>query len=255
MGTVALGISGCGGPPPNPAELKIAAAADLKFALDEVVAAFRTAEPDVAVKVTFGASGNLCAQIENGAPFDVFLSADVVYPRRLIQEGMAREDSLFPYAIGHLVLWVPSSSPIDLAAGAAAVLDPAARKVAIANPEHAPYGRAAVAALKSLGVYEAVAPRLVRGENVAQTAQFVETGAADIGVIALSLALAPPMKTKGRYWEIPTSAHPPLEQAGVVIAATQHPREAAAFREFMRSAKARAILARYGFVLPPGSTP
>src|SRR4029077_6100604 len=133
------------------------------------------------------------------APFDIFFSADIDYPRKLIDAGLADADSEFLYAEGRSVGWVPNSSPLDLETlGIRAVADPSVRKVAIANPQHAPYGRAAEAALKTLGAYDAVKDRLVFGENIAQAAQFVESGAADVGLIALSLALSPAMKDKGR---------------------------------------------------------
>jgi molybdate transport system substrate-binding protein len=199
-----------------PKPLLIAAAADLKFALDEVLVEFGKAHPEHAAKPTYGSSGTLFAQIDNGGPFDLYLSADVKFPRRLIERGRAT-DSLFPYAIGHLVVWVPKESKIDVTQlGAKALLDPSIRKIAVANPEVAPYGAAAVAAMKQLGVYEAVVSKLVLGENVAQTAQFVQSGAADVGLISLSLALSPKLKDSGRYWKVPAKSFPKLEQAGVI---------------------------------------
>lgn len=235
----------------KPAELFVAAAADLKFALEDVVKGFEKAHPDIDVKTTYGSSGTLCAQIENGAPFDIFLAADMSYPDKLIKAGKADAATKFLYATGHLVIWVPTGSKIDVAKlGAQSVLAPEAKKVAIANPEHAPYGRAAVAALKSLGVYDAVKPQLVLGENIAQTAQFVQTGAADIGVIALSLALAPPMKDKGAFWEVPLSAYPTMNQGGVVTTASAHPQEALLLEAWILSPEAAKVLEGYGFLLP-----
>ena len=234
-----------------PKPLLIAAAADLKFALDEVLAEFRKAHPEHEAKPAYGSSGTLFAQLDNGAPFDVFLSADGKFPRQLIERGKAEKDSLFFYAIGHLVVWVPRDSKLDVAAlGARALLDASVRKVAIANPEVAPYGAAAVAALKKLGVHEAVSAKLVLGENVAQAAQFVESGAADAGVISLSLALAPKMREAGRYWEVPVDAFPKLEQAGVIRTGAANRAGAAQLREFLTSPAGRDILRRYGFVLP-----
>ena len=234
-----------------PKPLLIAAAADLKFALDEVLAEFRKAHPEHEAKPTYGSSGTLFAQFDNGAPFDLFLSADGKFPRQLIERGKAEKDSLFFYAIGHLVVWVPRDSKLDVAAlGARALLDASVRKVAIANPEVAPYGAAAVAALKKLGVHEAVSAKLVLGENVAQAAQFVESGAADAGVISLSLALAPKMREAGRYWEVPVDAFPKLEQAGVIRTGAANRAGAAQLREFLTSPAGRDILRRYGFVLP-----
>ena len=235
----------------NPKPLLIAAAADLKFALDEVLAEFRKAHPDHDPRPTYGSSGTLFAQIDNGAPFDLFLSADVKFPRQLIERGKAEKDSLFLYAIGHVVVWVPKESKLDLATlGAKALLDPSVRKIAIANPDVAPYGAAAVAALKHLGLHGAVSAKLVLGENVAQAAQFVQSGAADAGVISLSLALSPKMKDTGRHWEIPADSFPKLEQAGVIRSGTTNRQGALLLREFLRASAGRAILQRYGFAIP-----
>src|SRR5581483_4673842 len=196
----------------------VAAAADLQFALADVVTAFERLRPDIAVNVTYGSSGHFLAQLSQGAPFDLFLSADVSYPRQLVEQGRAVPDSTFVYAVGRLVVWVPNDSPLDVnALGIRAMLDPGVRKVAIANPKHAPYGRAAEAALKHAAVYDRVKGRLVYGENIAQAAQFVETGAADVGIIALSLALSPTMRDRGRYWPVPADAYPRLEQGGCVL--------------------------------------
>jgi molybdate transport system substrate-binding protein len=232
-------------------EVRVAAASDLKFALVDLVAAFKKRSPGITVTTTIGSSGNFFAQLSNKAPFDLFLSADIDFPRKLADAGLADEDSLFLYAVGHLVLWVPNDSPLDIEArGAEALLDPAARKIAIANPRHAPYGRGAEAALKSLGVYDAVAPRLVLGDNVAQTAQFVESGAADAGIIALSLAIAPALRDKGRSWEIPLDKHPAIEQGGAILSWARDPGAAREFREYLLSDDGKAILKRFGFYLP-----
>jgi molybdate transport system substrate-binding protein len=238
----------------KPGTVLVAAAADLKFALDEIIAEFKKAHPEFAPEPTYGSSGTLFAQIDNGAPFDLFLAADSRYPRRLIEAGRAEADSLFVYAIGHVVIWARKESPIDWAkVGASGLLDERVRKVAIANPEVAPYGAAAVAALKHFKVHEAIASKLVLGENVAQTAQFVESGAADAGLISLSLAVAPKMKEAGRYWEAPVDSYPVLEQAGVIPNKGRNRAGAAALREFLVSARGREILRRYGFALPAGA--
>lgn len=230
-------------------KLTVAAAADLRFALDELAVQFRAAHPGVALAVTYGSSGNFFAQIQNGAPFDVFLSADADYPRRLIAAGLAKPDSLFLYGIGRIVLWVPAGSPVDPSLGTGALEALSVHHIAIANPEHAPYGRAAVAALHSLGAYDRVSPKLVLGENVAQAFQFVESGAAEAGIVALSLALAPAARGHGRYWELPAGAYPKIEQGGVILnRAPAGP--AAQFRAFLLSADARRILQRYGFAPP-----
>ena len=230
--------------------LTVAAAADMKFALEDCSTVFRKDNPGIEVKVSYGSSGNFCTQIENGAPFDLFLSADKKYPEKLVAGGHAAADSLFPYAVGRLVVWVPKDSPIDVAKlGVASLKDPAARKVAIANPEHAPYGEAAVAAMKSLGVYDDVKDKLVLGDNIAQTAQFVESGAADIGIIALSLAVAPVMADKGRYWEVPLSAFPKMVQAGVITSQAANLADARKLEDFLKSPAGNEILKKFGFIL------
>ena len=231
-------------------KLTVAAAADLRFALDELASQFRAAHPEVDLAITYGSSGNFFAQIQNGAPFDVFLSADVDYPQRLIAAGLASQDSLFLYGAGRIVVWVPAGSPLDPAALGIHALEAASvRHIAIANPQHAPYGRAAVAALRSLGVYDRVAPKLVLGENIAQAFEFVESGAAEVGIVALSLALAPAARTHGRYWEVPQDAYPKIEQGGVILSrAPAGP--AARFRAFLLSEEARRILKQYGFSVP-----
>ena len=230
--------------------LTVAAAADMKFALEDCSTVFRKDNPGIEVKVSYGSSGNFCTQIENGAPFDLFLSADKKYPEKLVAGGHAAADSLFPYAVGRLVVWVPKDSPIDVARlGIVSLKDPAAKKVAIANPEHAPYGEAAVAAMKSLGVYDDVKDKLVLGDNIAQTAQFVESGAADIGIIALSLAVAPVMADKGRYWEVPSSAFPKMVQAGVITSQATNPADARKLEDFLKSPAGNEILKKFGFIL------
>jgi molybdate transport system substrate-binding protein len=249
-------VAGCAagtGTTPAAREVRVAAAADLKFAFDEVATAFRAKHPDIAVKTTYGSSGNFFTQLSNDAPFDLFLSADIDYPRKLIEQGKAVKESEFLYAIGHLVVWVPKDSPLDVEKlGIRAVADPNVRKVALANPRHAPYGRAAEAALKHLGLYDQVKDRLVLGDNVAQAAQFVDTGAADVGIFALSLALAPTMRDRGRYVEVPADAYPPLEQGGVILTGAKDLAAAQALREFLTSPEARDVLAKYGFRRPGG---
>jgi molybdate transport system substrate-binding protein len=181
---------------PSPKSISIAAASDTKFALDDLIATFQKDHPEVKVQATYGSSGNFYAQLSQRAPFDLFLSADITYPNQLIDAGLAVSGSKFMYAVGKLVLWVPTNSGLVPTKGIEILKHSSVKKIAIANPEHAPYGKAAVAAMQKLGVYDAVKPKLVYAENIAQTAQFVESGAADAGLIALSLALAPPMKPK-----------------------------------------------------------
>ena len=236
----------CGDAPAPP--LRVAAASDLRFALDEVADAFKAERPDVPVDIIYGSSGNFYTQIQNGAPFDLYFSADADYPRRLADEGLVREGSVFLYAIGRIVLWAPAGARFEL--NERTVRDPAVRKIAIANPQHAPYGRAAEAALKSLGVYDEVQGKIVLGENVAQTMQFVQSGGADVGIVALALALAPTVRETGGYWEFPLDSYPRLEQGGAILRDARDPEAAAAFRDFTLSPQGREILERYGFGLP-----
>src|SRR2546422_445077 len=235
---------------PTSAQIIVAAAADLNAALSEIAANYEKSGGGI-VRLSFGSSGNLFNQIQNGAPFDIFLSADVDYPKKLIEAGLAEKSSLYRYAVGQLVLWVPASSSLDAEHGGMSILaDPSVKKISLANPQHAPYGRAAVAALKHVGLYEQVADRLVMGENVAQAAQFVESGNAQVGFVALAHAMSPAMRGKGKYWLIPVEAYPPLEQGVVVLSRSHHKREAAAFIEFMKTKPAVDLLQRNGFTLP-----
>jgi molybdate transport system substrate-binding protein len=234
-------------------EITVAAAADMSAALPELVAAYAK-KTGQAVKLSFGSSGNLTNQIRNGAPFDVFFSADEEYPQQLITEGLASKDTLYRYAVGRLVLWVPGDSPLDLSKlGIKALLDPSVKKISIANPETAPYGRAADAAVRHFGIYDQVSSRLVLGENVSQAAQFVESGNAQAGLIALSHALAPALKDKGRYWTVPLDAYPILNQAAVVLARSKQQDAARKFLEFLRTPEATSLLTSYGFSLPAGN--
>ena len=234
--------------------MSIAAAADLRFAFAEVVAEFQSRHPDIRVEVTYGSSGNFYAQLSNRAPFDIYFSANAMYPRQLVENGLA-EDEVILYAVGQIVIWVPNSSPINIDdLGIQAVLDPAARNIAIANPQHAPYGKRAEEALRATGVWEKVEPKLVYGENISQTAQFVETGNAQIGIIALSLAVSPTLAKQGGYWLIPEALHQPLEQGFVVTKRAEANPLARSFADFMGEPAARAVMTRYGFVLPGEAT-
>ena len=231
-------------------ELTIAAASDLNFAFKDLIGEFEK-KTGMHVKLSLGSSGNFFSQIQHGAPFDLFFSADIRFPQKLIQSGHAVAGSLYQYAVGRIVVWAPSKSPLDVEkVGLEALLDPSIKKIAIANPKHAPYGRAAVEAMKHFKVYDLVKDKLVLGENVAQAAQFVESGASDVGIVALSLALAPTMKSAGKYWEIPASAHQSIEQGVVVLKSSKHPASARTFLDHLRSAEGREGMTRYGFVLP-----
>lgn len=245
-------LAACGGASGDAAEerapepLLVLAASDLQFALPEVAAAFE-ARTGVPVELVLGSTGNLATQIENGAPGDVFLAADEAFVARLERGGHAREGSRRVYAVGRLALvWRPGvAEPAELAS----LADPAYRTVAIANPEHAPYGAAARAALRSAGVWDAVQPRLVLGENVAQTMQFVRTGNADAGLVALGVAIRPggvPFRA------VDPSLHPPLRQAGAVLRESTRPGAAEAFLAELAGPAGREVLGRYGFEPPDG---
>src|SRR5580658_1547519 len=177
IATLFVLLAACGRPAPR--KLTVAAASDLQFALAEGARQFQQQHPEVELALNYGSSGNFYSQIRNGAPFDVYLSADVQYPRDLAKDGLVPADSVFLYANGKIVVWVPASSTLD---PATALRDPAVRRIAIANPQHAPYGRAAESALRSMGLYDTVQKKLVLGENISQTLQFVQSGAADAGI-------------------------------------------------------------------------
>ncbi len=230
-------------------EITIAAASDLNFAFKELVTVYEKTT-STHVKLTLGSSGNFFAQIKNGAPFDLYFSADIAYPRKLEDAGLTVPGSLYQYAVGRIVLWARHDSHIDVTKGFEALRDSTVNKIAIANPKHAPYGRAAVAAMEHFQVYDDVKHKLVLGENISQAAQFIESGACEIGVIALSLALVPPMKAKGRYWEVPADAHPPLEQGAVILKSSKHGESANQFLTFLKGVEGQSILKRYGFVVP-----
>ena len=230
--------------------ISVAAAADLAAVLSLLTANYQK-QTGREVKVSFGASGTLTSQIQNGAPFDIFLSADEAYPQQLVQAGLADSRSQYRYARGTLILWAPTTSNLDVEnRGAQALLDPAVSKVAMANPHYAPYGRAAEAALKHLGLYEKIFSKLVIGENIAQTAQFVESGNAQAGFLALSTAMSPAMRGKGKYWVVPAEAYPPLDQAVVVLSRSKEKPAAQQFIQYLQKPESIQLLKSYGFVLP-----
>jgi molybdate transport system substrate-binding protein len=243
-------LSGLAQEKKNAPELVVAAAADLNPALQDICDGYEK-KTGVKVKLSFGASGALTQQIQNGAPFDLFFSADMDYPRQLITAGAADGATLYQYAVGRLVLWVPADSPLDVEhKGMQTLLDPAVKKISIANPQHAPYGRAAVAALKHYGLYDQISDRVVLGENISQAAQFVESGNAQAGFVALAHAASPAMKGKGKYWEVPADAYPALAQGAVVLSRSQYKKEAAEFLEYVKSKETGELLRKYGFTLP-----
>ena len=232
--------------------VRVAAAADLKFAMEELAKKFEN-KTGARVDVSYGSSGNFFSQLQNGAPFDLFFSADVAYPTKLVAEGFAEPGTLGDYALGRIVIWMPHDSSVDLAKeGWNALLDPGVRKIAIANPELAPYGRAAVSALKKAGIYEQVKAKLVYGENISQAAQFVQSGNAQAGIIALSLAFSPGMK-RGKVWRIPVEMHPPIEQGAVLLKNARNRPAAQAFLNFVKSAAGKEVLEQHGFSAPPNN--
>lgn len=227
-------------------ELTVAAASDLQFAMEDLSARFEK-ERGKSVKVVYGSSGNFYQQIQNGAPFDLFFSANLDYAKKLDDAGLAEPGSLYQYATGKIVIWVPKDSKLDLKNGVQALLDPSIHKIAIANPEHAPYGQAAVAAMKKENVYDRLTGKFVFGENISQTAAFALSGAADVGIVALSLALSPNMKGKGAYVEVPAADYPAIEQACVVLKDSRKKETAQAFLQFVKSPAAAELLRSYGF--------
>ena len=235
-------------------EITIAAAADLNFVFRELVAEYEKSTGD-RVRLSLGSSGNFYAQIQNGAPFDLYFSADIAYPRKLEEAGLTVPGSLYLYAIGRIVLWTGKDSRLDLSKGLEILREPAIKKIAIANPKHAPYGRAAVAAMEHAQVYDRIKDKLVLGENISQAAQFIESGAADVGIIAMSLALAPLMQAAGQYWEIPADAHPPIEQGAVILKGAKNQERAKAFLSFVQGAEGQTMMKRYGFIVPGGTKP
>ena len=228
-------------------QIRVAAAADLKFALDEIATSFKQANPADEVDIIYGSSGKFFTQIQQGAPYDLYFSADIAFPRDLAQAGYAATE-VRPYAVGRIVLWSADrdASRMQLAD----LTDPTITRIAIANPRHAPYGQRAEEALRAAGLWEQLEPKLVFGENVAQTAQFVQSGNAQVGIIALSLALSPTLVTMGGYGPIPDHLHQPLEQGYIITKRAADKALARRFADHMGSATARAVMTRYGFVLP-----
>jgi molybdate transport system substrate-binding protein len=228
----------------------VAAASDLRFALDEVIIAFER-ETSLRVRVTYGSSGDIARQIEQGAPFDLFLSADESYVARLAAKGLTVDGGVL-YGIGRLVAFAPAGSPVQVDEALAdlgrAAGDGRLRRLAIANPEHAPYGRAAREVLESLGLWSAVERKLVFGENVSQAAQFAASGSAEAGLFALSLAISPGLAGKGRYVVLPDKLHRPLRQRMVLL--KRGSPGAGRLYDFLQQPAARAILKRYGFSVP-----
>lgn len=230
-------------------ELTIAAAADLQAAFPELAAAYEK-KTGRKVRVSFGSSGNFFAQIQNGAPFDLFFSADIDYPQRLETAGLSKPGSMYVYAIGKIVVWRPDTAGLNFESlGLEALKDPRIKHIAIANPAHAPYGRAAKAAMEKAGVWDVVKDKIVLGENVSQAAQFVETGNAQVGIIALALTRSSRWPV-GKPWLIPQNLYPKLEQAAIVLRSSKNAAAAEEFLAVLRSEEGLAIMRRFGFEPP-----
>jgi len=254
---VATGIALCISFAPSPEvrgtqavpRIYIAAAADLRFALEDIAHQFES-QQHVQVGLSFGSSGQLATQIEQGAPFDVFFSANEAFVQQLAAHDLILKDTIVLYGIGRIVLWVRANSPVDVSHGLGALLDERVRFVAIANPAHAPYGQAAVEAFQAAGVYSRLQSKLVLGENIGQTLQFVQTGNADAAIVALSLVVPPSVRETGRYWVIPAYLHRPIRQAGGVLTRSENRQTARAFLAFVSSPVGRSTMRRHGFTLP-----
>lgn len=228
-------------------KILIAAASDLKFALDSIVKSFKKSN-NGKIDVTYGSSGKLFEQISGGAPFDIFFSADINYPRLLETKGLTISP-IYTYGIGRIVIWSKKINPQR--EGMNVLLSSSIKKIAIANPAHAPYGKRAQESLQYYRLWDKIKDKLVYGENISQTAQFITTGAADIGIIALSLALSPNMnKESVSYYIIPANSHQPLEQGVVLTKKAKEKSLAKMFMEYIQSANANAIFKYYGFTKP-----
>lgn len=230
-------------------EVTVAAAADLHFAMDEIAARFQ-AETGILLHPIYGSSGNFYQQIQSGAPIDIFLSANVEYPKKLEAAGLTVPGTYYEYARGKIVLAVAADSPLDISQGLKGLLNHAVKRIAVANPSHAPYGMAAVSALKTEHIYDQVAGKLVIGENISQTASFVLSRAADVGIIALSLVKSPESAAKLRVEEIPASDYPPIQQACVVLRSSKNQKAAEEFEAYLKGEEAVRILRQYGFEVP-----
>lgn len=234
-------------------DLTVAAAADLHPALDEIASLF-TVKSGAHLKITYGSSGSFYQQIQNGAPFDAFLSANVDYPKKLEAANLATAGTYYEYARGKIVLLIRADSKLQLEKGLPVLVNPAVKTIAIADPKHAPYGVAAVAALKTENLYKNVSGKIVTAENISQAAAFVLSGAADAGIIAISLVLAPQNKSAVRYVKIPDRDYPPIQQACIVLRSSKNQKLALQFESFLHDDAAKAVFKRYGFEVSEGSS-
>lgn len=231
-------------------KITIAAAAQLQFAMGELVNSFNTAHPEHQVVAVYGSSGKLLAQIQQGAPYDLYFSADMDFPRILVNNGFAAS-VVKHYASGRIVLWSATHDATQLTLES--LTDPVFVRIAIANPKHAPYGKRAEEALRAAGIWSEIQSKIVLGESIAQATQFIQTGNAQVGIIALSLALDPKLMHQGGYWLIPKNLHQPLEQGFVITRRAATSELARQFSEYILSEPARELLTRYGYELPQSS--
>jgi len=238
---------------PQTKQIRVAAASDLQTAMPEIARAFES-ETGIQVELIFGSSGNFFTQIQNGAPFDLFFSADSEFPARLMQSGRAEARGASVYAIGRLILWMPPGATCNPQAEKwNCLLKPQVSRIAIANPAHAPYGRAAISALQSAHIYEQIRAKFVLGENISQAAQFVQSGNAQAGILAYSQAVSPAMRD-GKPWEIPSDTYPPIEQTVVLLKAAKEKSAARDFVLFVTEGAGRVALEKFGF-RPPAARP
>lgn len=226
--------------------ISIAAAADLRYAMDDVVKAYKKTRPTSDIKVNYGSSGTAFQQIINGATYDIFFSADILYPQKLKEHKLTATVPKL-YAIGYIVVW---SSQVDVSSGINSLLNTKVSKIAIANPGHAPYGKRAEESMRYYKIYDKLKSKLIFGDNVSQAAQYAQTGNAEIGILALSLVCSPALKGQGKYFIIDDKSHSPLEQAYVILNHGKNNKEAYSFVQFVASPAARAIFKAYGFKLP-----
>jgi molybdate transport system substrate-binding protein len=237
--------------PVYPDEIHIAAAADLRFVMDKIIRLFKAQHPNDRIEISYGSSGKFHSQIQNGAPFDLFFSADIVHPNSLVEAGLG-SGKVHTYAIGRIVLWRLGVDSQPLALSELSSRD--FSRIAIANPKHAPYGIRATEALKAAKVWTNVERRLVFGENVAQAALFVQTRNADIGIIALSLAMTPELSSTGNYSLIPAEMHSPLEQGYIILKRAENNPLAKKFADFFNDSKVHSLMRLNGFSIPNTST-
>ncbi len=251
IGLVLIGIASADRPASAPKEITVACASNMIYAMEGIVTEFQKRHSTVSVRMSYGSSGNFFSQISNRAPFDLFFSADTIYPQKVCDAGLCLDGDQKIYATGRLVLWALSGSSISVERlGIQSLSDTAIRHIALANPKVAPYGRAADEALRHFGIHGAVKDKLVFGEDISQTTQFVQSGSAEVGFLAMGVALSPVLSGKGRFWPIPAGAHSPLDHGVVIMKWCKDKSAAKAFRSFVLGAGGRKILRQFGFGLP-----